>query len=94
MENTKSGKPNPGPVRDYNLSSRKKDVSTGVLGLESIDTEGKTPTEAIKKALAILKVDRSKVKVKILSEEQRGLFGMEGARPAKVRVTLLKKKKI
>ena len=88
MENTKSGKSNSGPVRDYNLSSKKKDVSIGTLGLESIDIEGKTPTEAIKKALAILKVDRSKVKVKILSEEQRGLFGMEGARPAKVRVTV------
>ena len=30
--------------------------------------------------------------MKILSEEEKGLFGMEGARPAKVRVTLRKKK--
>lgn len=62
--------------------------------IESIETEGKTPAEAIKNALAILGVDRSKVRVKILSEEQRGLFGMEGARPAKVRVMLLKKRSL
>lgn len=68
-----------------------KSSSSGEL--ESIETEGKTPSEAIERALAILRVDRSKVKVKILSEEQKGLFGMEGARPAKVRVSLLKKKK-
>lgn len=61
--------------------------------LKSVETEGKTPSEAIEKALIILGADRNEVKVKILSEEQKGLFGMEGARPAKVRVTLLKKKK-
>lgn len=60
--------------------------------LASVEVEGKTPTEAIEKALAMLKVSRKEVKVRILVEEQRGLFGMEGARPAKVRVTLVKKK--
>lgn len=61
--------------------------------LTSVEAEGKTPAEAIEKALAMLKASRKEVKVRILTEEQRGLFGMEGARPAKVRVTLLKKKK-
>lgn len=60
--------------------------------LKSIETEAKTPEEAIEKALAILKVDREQVKVKILSEEEKGLFGMEGAHLAKVRVTLRRKK--
>jgi spoIIIJ-associated protein len=62
--------------------------------LTSVETEGKTPAEAIEKALALFKVSRKEVKVKILTEEKRGLFGMEGASPAKVRVTLLKKKKL
>lgn len=61
--------------------------------LKSIEVEGKTPSEAIEKALVILKVQRSEVRVKILSEEQRGLFGMEGSKPAKVKVTLIKRKK-
>jgi len=61
--------------------------------LTSIEAEGKTPQEAIKKALSVLGVARREVEVKILSEEEKGLFGMEGARPAKVRVTLRKKKK-
>ena len=61
--------------------------------LTSVETEGKTPQEAIKKALSILGSERREVEVKILSEEEKGLFGMEGARPAKVRVTLRKNKK-
>jgi spoIIIJ-associated protein len=62
--------------------------------LTTVDVEGKTAEEAIEKALLILKAGRKEVKVRILAEEQRGLFGMEGARPAKVRVALLKKKKL
>lgn len=61
--------------------------------LKSIEVEGKTPTEAIEKALVLLKALRSEVRIRILSEEQRGLFGMEGSKPAKVKVTLLKRKK-
>lgn len=56
-------------------------------GLTSIEAEGATPAEAIKKALVILGLTKKEVKVKILSEENRGLFGMEGTRLAKVRVT-------
>ncbi|TAN61425.1 hypothetical protein EPN16_03340 [bacterium] len=62
--------------------------------LTTVDAEGKTAEEAIEKALHILKAGRKEVKVRILAEEQRGLFGMEGARPAKVRVALHKKKKL
>lgn len=54
----------------------------------SIEVEGDTVQEAIKNALKQLGVTRDKVKIEILSEEKKGLFGMPGARPAKVRVSL------
>lgn len=53
--------------------------------------EGKTVEEAIKKALGQLKARRAEVQIKIVSEEARGLFGMPGAKPAKIRATLIKK---
>jgi len=52
--------------------------------------EGKTVEEAIKKALRELKLPREKLKIEVLTEEQKGLFGMSGAKLAKVRVTVLK----
>lgn len=58
----------------------------------SIEIEGKTIEEAIKIALAELKLPRTKVKIEVLSEEEKGLFGMAGAKPAKIRVTVLKNK--
>lgn len=58
----------------------------------SIEIEGTTVEEAIKKALKELKVPREKVKIEVISEEEKGLFGMPGARPAKVRVTMIKAK--
>ncbi len=58
----------------------------------SIEVEGKTVEEAIKKALKELKLARSKVKIEVLSEEEKGLFGMPGAKPAKVRVSLKESK--
>ena len=58
----------------------------------SVEVEGRTVEEAIKKALQALKIQRHKVKIQVLSEEQKGLFGMPGAKPAKVRVSLIKDK--
>ena len=62
----------------------------------SIEVEGNTIKEAVNKALQRLKVPRNRVKIEVLSEEKRGLFGMGGARLAKIRVTMLSpaKKKI
>lgn len=60
--------------------------------MESIEVEGKTVEEAIKKAMAQLKAKRSEVQIKIVSEEARGLFGMPGAKPAKITATLKVKK--
>lgn len=58
----------------------------------SIEIEAGTVEEAIKKALKELKVPRSKVKIEVLSDEEKGLFGMPGAKPAKVRVSTIKEK--
>ncbi len=57
---------------------------------KSIEIEGNTVEEAIKKALLQLQLPRKKVKVEIISEEAKGLFGMAGAKLAKVRVTVIK----
>lgn len=53
----------------------------------SIEVEGRTIEEAVKKALKALSLSRDKVKIEVLSEEEKGLFGMPGAKPAKVRVS-------
>jgi len=54
-----------------------------------LEVEGKTIEEAIKKALKELKVRKNQVKIEILREEEKGLFGMPGAKMAKVRVTTI-----
>ncbi len=56
--------------------------------MKSIEIEGKTTKEAIQEALQKLGVSRDKVKVKVLSEGQSGLFGMKGLKQVKVKVTL------
>jgi len=53
--------------------------------------EGRTFDEAVKKALDALKVSREELDVKVLSEEEKGLFGMAGGKPARIRVKLKKK---
>ena len=57
-----------------------------------IEVEAKTTKEAIRIALEKLKVRKEDVEIKILREEHKGLFGMEGAEPAKIKVTVKKKK--
>lgn len=58
---------------------------------KSIEVEGSTVEEAIKKALEFLKVSREEVNIKVVCEEKKGLFGMEGAKPAKIKVSLKEK---
>ena len=58
---------------------------------EFIEVEAKTTQEAIKIALKKLSVKKEDVEIKILREERKGLFGMEGAEAAKIKVTLKKK---
>jgi len=59
--------------------------------MKSIEVEGKTVEEAIRIALKKLGRKREEVKIEVLSEENKGLFGMVGAKLAKVKVTLKSK---
>ncbi len=54
--------------------------------INSIEIKANTVDEAIKQALKRLGVSKEKVKIEVLSEGDKGLFGMEGAKPALVRV--------
>jgi len=59
---------------------------------KAIEVEAGTVEDAIKKALEQLRVSRDQIKIKVVCEEKKGLFGMEGEKPAKIRVTLKKNK--
>ena len=54
---------------------------------KGIEIEGRTVNEAIEKAVKQLGLNKDQISVRIVSEEKRGLFGMEGAKPAKIIVT-------
>ena len=58
---------------------------------KSYEFEGSTVDDAVKKALKMLNVSRETITIKVVCEEQRGLFGMEGAKPAKIKVTFKEK---
>ena len=62
----------------------------GKKPLKSIEVEGSTVEDAIEKALGLFCVSRDDIIVKVVCEEKRGLFGMEGGKPAKIKVTLKK----
>ena len=55
---------------------------------KNFEFEGKTVEEAIKKAIENLNISRENFDVKIVCEEKRGLFGMGGAKPAKILITI------
>ena len=54
-----------------------------------IEVEGKTVEEAVKKALTQLQLPRNRVKIESVTEEKKGLFGMAGEKPAKLRVSVI-----
>ncbi len=58
----------------------------------TIEIKAITIEEAVKKALTMLNVKEQEVTIKVLNEEHKGLFGMQGAQLAKIRVTLKKHK--
>ena len=60
---------------------------------KSIEIEGANVEEAINIALGKLGLSKDKVKIEVLSEETKGLFGMPGAKPAKIRVSIKDKEK-
>lgn len=55
--------------------------------MKSLVVEADTIKKAIHIALQRLKMTKDKVSIEILKEEKKGLFGMEGAHHAKIRVT-------
>jgi len=55
---------------------------------EVSEFEGGTLDEAINKAVSKLGVAKSKLDIKIVCEEKRGLFGMQGAKKAKIKVRI------
>jgi spoIIIJ-associated protein len=50
-----------------------------------VEFEGKSVEEAIQSAAAYFGVKRDRLKIEVLCEEEKGLFGMHGAKPAKIR---------
>ena len=55
---------------------------------KNLEFEGASVEEAVKKAMETLKISREEFEVKIVCEEKRGLFGMGGAKPAKILVII------
>lgn len=54
-------------------------------GHSEAEFEGHTTEEAIRKAEKSFGVDREKMRIKIVCEEQKGLFGMRGTKLAKIK---------
>ena len=59
-----------------------------VIKAEASEFEGNTVDEAINKAVLKLGVPKNKLAIKIVREEKRGLFGMQGEKSAKIKVTI------
>ena len=58
--------------------------------IKNIEIEGCSVEDAINKALKMFGVRRDEIDIKVLCEESKGLFGMEGVKPAKIKVFLKK----
>lgn len=58
---------------------------------EELEFAGKTVELAIKKAVKQLNVPRETLSIKVLAEEKKGLFGMQGEKPAKIIVSIIKR---
>lgn len=58
---------------------------------KKLEFEGITVEDAINKAVEELNVSRDNIEVKVVCEEKKGLFGMEGAKKAKIKVFLKNK---
>ena len=61
-----------------------------VISGNAREFEGTTVEEAIRKAVAELHVPKEKMDVRVVCEEKKGLFGMRGAKLAKIKVVLKK----
>lgn len=56
--------------------------------MKSVTIERSTVEEAVKTALEELKAEREEVKIEIITEPSKGLFGLIGSKDAKVKVTI------
>ncbi|TDT50494.1 RNA-binding cell elongation regulator Jag/EloR [Fonticella tunisiensis] len=56
--------------------------------MKSIEALGKTVEDAVEEGLKKLGVTRDKVEVEVLEQGSKGIFGIIGARPSKVRLTV------
>ncbi len=61
--------------------------------LDEVAVEAKTAAEAIEIALSKLGLERSEADIKVLREEHKGLFSMQGSKLAKVKVKKKLRKK-
>ena len=57
---------------------------------DASEFEGNTLDEAINKAVNQLGVPKNRLDIKIVCEEKLGLFGMQGAKTAKIKVRIKK----
>ncbi|HHV56719.1 MAG TPA: protein jag [Firmicutes bacterium] len=56
--------------------------------MKSVEETGRTVDEAVAQALRKLELPRDRVEVEVLEEGSRGLLGILGSRPARVRVSV------
>ena len=59
--------------------------------MKEIEIEARSPRDAVAIALKKLRVKKDEVEIRILCEETKGLFGMEGSKKAKVKVKIQRK---
>ena len=61
------------------------------MNIEYVEFDGSTIEEAIQKAEKAFGETRETLKIKIVCEEKKGLFGMRGAKLAKIKASIKKK---
>ena len=59
--------------------------------MTSVEVSAKTVEEALSEAIEMLGVKRDNVEVEIINEPSQGFFKLLGGRPAKIKVSILKK---
>ena len=56
--------------------------------MKEIEIEATSVKQAIERAVKELKTPKDQLAIKVLSEGQAGLFGMGGAKPAKIKARI------
>ena len=58
-----------------------------IKNVQSVEFEGADVEDAIEKAMKHFSATKEELNIKIVCEEKKGLFGMEGAKLAKIKVS-------